>query len=1187
MRDVLREIESIRRVSRLMLLAQRVSLLSASAIGMALLLVLIDYFFRLPGQARLALDLAMIAGVLAATGRWVWPAVRFRPTLTDLALRFEKALPGLQGHLASGVDFALGNEPARSALAAQAVAEAQQRAGRENLRALVSRRRTRNDLGVLALAAGLVATLCVTMPGSASIAVQRWLNPLGEARWLKRTGIESAMQMAVHPRGRALPLQARVTRGLSEDMRIYAHYRLWRNGDAAPWQQVILTQQRGGLFERLIEPDADRIDLRFSSQDDETPVQTIALVPPPRVERAHLTLTPPAYAARIMGMQTADLGPGTDERAVFTPPALAGGKARLTLTFNKPLPVDLQSQQWRSLLGWQAEDSSEETGDDAVLSADADDEGRAASWTIDWTLDATTRLAPMPVDEHGLTGADDVAYRIEAREDAPPAASIIDPAADRTCLPRAYVNLKAEARDDVFVDSLVLEAFVNEEQHPRPIAALSGSGALEQLTETLDLTMLNVKPGDTVTIFAAAQDTFVLDGKSHARAVSTPRRLRIITDAEFVEQVYQNLSAIRDSAIRIEQEQRDLMQRLERGQTRAGDLRDQSRIGQQIDRQGESLGQIADRIRDNRLGDRELNDLLAEAQERLDAAGQASNAASESLAKAQQQQPAESDDDAARREQERAQSQRTVSEELADLIELLDRGQDSWVMRRQVEQLLTDQQNLEREARQATDRTRGLDPSQLTEEQRRSLEELSRRQEELARRGERLVDELRERAEQMQSTDPDLARAMQEAAAEAQQRDLEQRMSDAAQQLQQNQGQRASDQQQQAMETLQNMLNQLESTERARAERLARQLESLLQSLEALIAGQESQLAALLAAQGALAGLDRPMLQLNTNTYAVLDLAVEGGRDLAPVARLIEAAAAAQELAIAALRSLPVDAQAAQNHEEQSLARLKEARDVAARLQEQLQQQEQQRRKRELVQAYRDLHERQAALRAETEPLAGVELDRRQRVLARQLGNQQAQIRNDAMDLLRRTEELAEAFVFEAGHRQIDALAATVIEDLRAATIGPAQLMRQQDIADRFLALALALADSPSDREFEDPSDANSGGGGGGQGGGQPQPLVPPIAQLKLLRALQDAVYRSTRSLDETGSGLDDADRSMRIDELGRSQRELTDLAERLIQEMQQRGSGPPGAGGPGISPDGRPVPPDTRPDSSPGGSRP
>lgn len=1155
MRDVLREIESIRRTTRLLLLAQRWAVLLAWLIGAALALVFADYLLRFPAGVRLALGAGVVLALLGALWRYVSPALRFRPTLTDLALRFERLVPSLRGYLASGVDFAMHDEAQRSPLAAQAVAEAEQRAGRENLRSLVNPRRTLSDLGAFALAAAVMATLGLTMPGAASIAAQRWFNPFGEARWLKRTGVESAMAQSVHPRGKALPLQARVTRGLSEDMRVSAHFRLWRDGDAGTWQQVILTQQRDGLFERLIEPDADRIDVRFSSQDDETPVQSIAIVPPPRIERAEIVLEPPAYAARIIGESTVDLGTGTDERAVLAPAALVGTRAALTLTFNKPVPTDPASPDWKSVLRWEIDAEHGAADDDARLSARLDDDGRAAAWTIAWTLGATTRLQPVPVDEHGLAGPDDVGFRIESRLDVPPGVSILEPASDRTCLPRAYVDLRAEARDDVLVEALVLEATVNDAAEARTIASLSGSTTLEQLNETLDLSMLDVKPGDVVTIVAAATDTFALNGAVHERALSSPRRLRIITDAEFVEQIYENLSAVRDSAIRIEQEQRDLMQRLERGQTRAGDLRDQSRIGQQIDRQREALAQIAARVRDNRLGDRELEDLMAEAGESLARAGQSSNEASERLSQAQQAPEDETEQRAQQRERERAGAQQRVSDELTSLIELLDRGEDSWVMRRQVEQLLTDQQNLEREGRQATDRTRGLDPSQLTEEQRRALDEFSRRQEELARRGERLVDELRQRAEQMQRTDPDLADAMREAMEQAQSRQLEQRMSEAAEQLRQNQGQRASEQQQQAMETLQSMLNQLESTDRARAERLARQLESLLQSLEALVLGQEAQLAALAAAQGRFEGLDRAMLQLNTNTYAVLDLAVEGGRDLAEVARHVESAAAAQEQAVVALRADPVDADGAQRAETESLTHLQEARRLAAELQQRLQEQQQQRRRQELAQAYRDLHERQTALIAETSPLTGVELDRRQRVMARQLGNQQAQIRVDSMDLLRRTEDLAESFVFEASHNQIDALAATVVEDLRAAEVGPAQLMREQDIADRFLALALALQDSPSNREFEEPGD-ESGGGGGQGGGGQPPALVPPIAQLKLLRSLQDAVYRSTRLLDERGGDLGAADRSGRIDELGRAQRELTDLGRRLIEEMSQRAGG-------------------------------
>lgn len=1164
MRDVIREIESIRRRAWLMLLAQRVAVLAAWVIGGALALVVIDYIFRLPGPARLGLDVIIVIAILVALWRYVTPAVRFAPTLTDMAQRFEKVVPSLRGHLASGVDFILGHEVEQSALAAQAVAEAEQRVGRENLRALVAPKRTFSDLGVFAAAAALVAILCVTMPGSASIAAQRWFNPFGEARWLKRTGVESAMGKNVHPLGKALPLRARVTRGLHDDMRVMAHYRLVRNGQAGSWEQVVLTRQQDNLFERLIEPDADTIEIRFSSMDDETPVEEIRLVPAPRIERAELLVRPPAYAASVIDQATVDLGPGTDERAVLTPPALAGSKASLALEFNKPLPTDLSSNDWKALLNWRTDEvDGQPAADDAELLAAVGEDGQASAWTITWTLGATTRLQPILVDEYGLLGADDVAYRIEARVDAPPTVTIIDPATDRTCLPQAYVPLKAESRDDVLVDTLAVQATINDGT-PRVIATQAGSATVEQLNQKLDLSLLEVKPGDMVTLVATATDTFALDGATHETAESSPRKLRIITDAEFVEQVYQNLSAVRDSAIRIEQEQRELRERLAKGQTRPGDLRDQSRIGQQIDQQREVVSQIEQRVRNNRLGDRDIDELMAEATDLLQRAGQSSNQASEALAEAQQS-PPETEQQAQQQAAKRDEAQKQVSDELASLIEMLDRGQDSWVMRRQVEQLLNDQKNLEQAARKTTDRTRGQDPSQLSEDERRALNELARQQDELARRAQELVDELRNRADQMRKSDPDLSQAMDEAARQAQQEQLEQKMTDAAQQLEQNQGQRASEQQQQAQQALQNMLDQLEKTDRAKAERLARQVESLLQSLDALIAAQETQLGRLLGADGNYDGLDRAMLQLSTNTYAVLDLAVEGGRDMAEIARLVELAAKAQESAIVALRAASIDATSAQQSEEESLARLKEARELAAKLQEKLQQQEQQRRKQELIQAYRDLHERQLALKAETEPLAGANLDRRQRVVARQLGNQQAQIRIDAMDLLKKTDELAESFVFEASHRQIDALAGEVVEDLRGATIGPTQLMREQDIADRFLALATALQDSQSDQEFDQPGDQNDDGGSGSGGGGQPPPLVPPIAQLKLLRGLQESVYRSTRLLDESGAALDEASRSTRLDELGAAQKELTDLGQKLIEMMQQGGGAPPN--GPDIQP--------------------
>src|SRR5690606_32473598 len=110
--------------------------------------------------------------------------------------------------------------------------------------------------------------------------------------------------------------------------------------------------------------------------------------------------------------------------------------------------------------------------------------------------------------------------------------------------------------------------------------------------------------------------------------------------------------------------------------------------------------------------------------------------------------------------------------------------------------------------------------------------------------------------------------------------------------------------------------------------------------------------------------------------------------------------------------------------------------------------------------------------------------------------------------------ELGEALVFRAVHEEIDAAAGTIVDDLRRGDVGPDLVMRQQDLADRLLALAEALRQDPNASEFQ--QEQPGGGSGGGSGGGGQQPLIPPIAQLKLLRGVQESIYRSTRALDES-----------------------------------------------------------------------
>jgi hypothetical protein len=163
-------------------------------------------------------------------------------------------------------------------------------------------------------------------------------------------------------------------------------------------------------------------------------------------------------------------------------------------------------------------------------------------------------------------------------------------------------------------------------------------------------------------------------------------------------------------------------------------------------------------------------------------------------------------------------------------------------------------------------------------------------------------------------------------------------------------------------------------------------------------------------------------------------------------------------------------------------------------------------------------------------------------------------------------EGLSDSLVFSGSHAQIDRLCDQVSDALLKGDAGLIVQMRAGDVADRFAALAMALEESQSQDEFAQPGGGSAGGGSGSGAGGGPQPLVPPAAQLKLLRSLQDSVYRSTRSLNDSGAVLDTSSRNMRLGEIGDSQSQIADLAEKLISELLRNnaGGGVPQPGGPG-----------------------
>lgn len=1187
-----------------MLVVQRAAMIVAAVIAIVALAVLLDYAVRLPAALRLMLLLAGVTVAATTVWRRILTAARFDPGLTQLALRVERMLPAVEGRLASGVEFATAGLDSRNPMAARSVRDVQERLAGQDLSRVLRPARTRRDvsvfLAVLAVGAGLV----IWRPAEAGIGLARLLAPYSGAKWPARTGVESEMYQVlarpgVHPRGQALTLRARVTQG-APDQQVVANVRFERDGRSEPVQRMVMTWQGdkamgGAVHERLVDASADAVEVWFTTADAQTEVERVLLVPPPAVIRADLSVQPPAYARGIVPPLEASLGPGTDKRSEVSTPLLAGSRATLQLELNGALPVPEAGEvlnDWiRSTFSWPGEAES------PTFAADS----TGNLWVLSWTLAKTVDLRLRLVDEHGLENVDDISYRIEVIEDRPPAVVITEPSADRSVLAGAVVPVDVQSADDVLTTRIGLEAkVVPPVATATPVEEGAAEGAVEPKTTPwtvwedraeaqtvfgtpVELAPFNLKPGDVIALTGLAQDGYVLDGRTHEAARSPVRRLRVVSDVDFATNLRRQLAGVRQNAIRIEATQGEVQDDIVNSSIQPGIDRAQAQVGERVAAQRQALEEIEQAMRDNRLDDDQLGDLLSQSRDLVEAAGRASTKAVEHIqqrsgaagngentpetneGESGPEQAANENADTAAADQARpedreiVQAQQDVREELSDLIELLDRDEDTWVITHQLEDVLQQQDRLQAQTEQVGRQTVGQNPEDLSQESRTALDKIARTQNELRDQARALTENLRNRAQNMEAVDPQSARAMNTAAQTADARQLERDMQEAAQQAQQNQVQSATESQQRASETMKEMLRDIQDTRRARTEELLRKLGSLVESIERLITVQENELVALgkARADNALGGLDRGMIRLSENTRSVAEEARDSGAAARRIARSLDRAADSQGAAIIAMRAAVVNAGDVQAAEDRSLQLLQEALDQAKALQEQTQKEQTREQREALLDQYRKFAERQVALREQTEALGpGPELDRRQLVEARRLGTDQEEIRKGLVDLEATTAEIAQSMMFSHAHRLIDGWAAIVRDDLQGGTVGPAVTAREQTIADAMGRLIAALEETllPPD-QFADGQSQSGQGDGQGQGEQGEQPLIPPVAEIKLLHGLQEQIYLQTRSIDATTDLPADV-RGDQLRDLGRRQRELHDIGEQILEMLQNQGGG-------------------------------
>ncbi len=1172
-----RLVSRVGRRARSVLVAEAWLWALAAVFGAVFVLVVVDYVFRLPRGVRVLHLVALGYGVFVLWRRVVRPAVRFRPEGTEIALRIERAAETARARdrLASGLELGRGGAEADSAgdsglsssLSRRAAVDADEIAAGMGERRFVQTGALRRAGVVFAAVVVVVAGMGVVRPTLAGIGLARTVWPFAGTAWPKRTAVVDATGVGVQPIGETLAMRALLTRTNHEvgKTEVTAYYRVISDGRAGARQRVVLTSQQrveevegaaGELFERLVEPagplaEGDEIEYWFETEDNRTAAARIRFAERPRVVRVTAGVTLPGYAAGVRGGFVASEGVALSRDSggvAVLQPVLAGSAYSIRVETNKPARlVGAGGEGETGSAGWVRE------GARTLVFA-----GVAA---------ARERFEIALVDEEGLESGESAVVVVQVVDDGLAAVTITDPAYDESVLATARLDVRAVASDDLGMEWLALE----RETARRP-AGSEGAGAEavgeavrvgvvegaagDEATElvvgaSLDVASLGVRAGDEVWLTAVGRDIFAAaeDGADDPRVVrSAVRRLRVIDEATFVSQVQGELAGVRRAAIEIDSVQGELGVADLNAATEAPAserAEGQGSLTDRLEGQRGAIERLRARAARNGLDDATLEGMLEDGSTLLRDAAEASSEAAAALGRGGAD---------AEAEREAAASQARVRENLESLISMLDQGQDNWVARRTIESLLNEQRELAAETRALGDQTMGRSREQLSGEELTELDRIAERQRDAAERARRALDSLAERAEGLERFDAAQAQAMSRAARRGRQERVEQQMQEAAAQLDQNQTRAAEQGQQAAAEALEQMLGDIDSADEARDEALRRVLASVLASLEGLIDEQEVQLGALsVAGEGGLPGLADPMVRLASNTLGLLD-EIGGQRDLAGVISLVGQAADAQERAVTSLRESSADS--AEDAERESLSKLQDARAEAQRLEEEAADRESARKRAELRTAYREMLEQQVAIVTDTEVLVGVEVDRRVRAKVRAVGQRQAGIGETLTALRDATAELADAAVFEFAHRRIDRASGEAAERLLGATADGEVLRHQGTVVRLLQALLAALAEDGQKKGGE-----QSQGGGGGGGSSGETPLVPELAELKLLRAMQAEAMEWTRNLDESGRRPAEGE----LGELADLQRELAARAAELVEKLTEQQGGR--SGGEGVQP--------------------
>ena len=1136
-RSVLHTIEALhRRIVRL----ERLRLVAGLALTVSCavtLAIVVDAGMRWPWFIRAAL---LVVGLVAAIRlvRAVIDRGWLRaPGAGSVAVRLEQVEPSLAGRLAAAFDFERTGTHRSSALAAAVVGDVANQL--ESVRVQRHVRMSRSLAFTATAATALAAWVAVALvaPEMVRVGLCRTLTPWTSDQWPARVALQVQSLPAEVGRGSSIELRAQVTRGDQPDLRVRVDCTV--HGASSGERLFELARQPDGSFTRPVIAEGDRMTIRITADDAETDAMEILVRTPPSIVRGEVEITPPAYAAaQRPALRGAWQGTAASDPGVV----LAGSQASVALD----LAADAVTPGVGQTRARWVPDTGGTSRDVAVVAE------TPRRWKTTFTVEEPGHLEVLPVDAHGVAASEPLRLALRVVADGEPAVSVTQPEADETVTLQASVPFRVEARDDIALDRVGWR--VDRQQRsgePAPVLMAQANqpilGHDGQVQGTLDLSLMQAKVGDTLQLRGVASDRFERSGERRAETRSEPRRLRVVEREALERQAREQAATIREAAARLATAQREITA----DPVDSTATRSQAGLADRVRETTQSTRRLAQRLQRNGLQEGALADALRDVAALGEQAEQRARAAQDALQRSSQ-------GDATGREAAKA-SQSESRDLLQAMVDRLDQDDDSAGAQRRADRLVQTIKGLREELRKASQSSMGKTPEDMTTAERKSMQEQSARQRAAAEEAAAMIDDLRARAERLQGKDRSQASSLQQAAEEGERGQASRRLDEAAERTDRNQASAADEAMQAAEQAAERVQGALRDDRRARTEDLKRRLASLSETLQALIRQGEEGVRKVDALATAPLQVVEPvavtLVRLGRNTAGAAEEARQAGgvaqKAIGPINRAVERI----DASVTSLRAQPVQHERAREALARGVDLLREALQAVKQAQREQQARQKQQERAQLAAQYRRLATDVRTVReatAATIPADGARIDRRGAAIQREQASRVAVIEKAFADGPLKDESLRGAATFQSLHERLTRDLAATRTTLESSNGDAATVRRLDIVAEGFEALAVALSDAEAQEDpFADGKQQDEGQAGTGEMGGDGAQALPPIAELKLVRQMQQQVNRLTVALDAARVAGQKVDREMQ--DLGQMQEEVRRLGDDWIQRMQER----------------------------------